>query len=44
MWAAERVYLSELGKVTLAKLIAEASHEVSKEQQAAITRWLERVA
>jgi Rrf2 family protein len=44
MWAAERVYLAELGKVTLAKLIAEAEHEVSPEQQAATRRWLERVA
>lgn len=44
MWAAERVYLAELGKITLAKLIAEASREVSKEQQAAIRRWLDRAA
>jgi Rrf2 family protein len=44
MWAAERVYLAELGKVTLAKLMAEAAHEVSPEQQAAAKRWLERVA
>ena len=44
MWAAERVYLAELGKVTLAALIAEAASEVSKEQQTATKRWLERVA
>ncbi len=44
MWAAERVYLAELGKVTLARLIAEAAYEVSQEQQAAISRWLKRVA
>jgi Rrf2 family protein len=44
MWAAERVYLAELEKVTLAKLIAEAGHEVSKEQQTAMSRWLQRVA
>jgi len=44
MWAAERVYLAELGKVTLAKLIAEAGHEVSPEQKAAMSRWLARVA
>jgi Rrf2 family protein len=44
MWAAERVYLAELGKVSLAKLIAEAADEVSEEQQAATRRWLERVA
>lgn len=44
MWAAEQVYLAELGKVTLAKLIAEAAHEVSPEQQAAIRRWLDKAA
>lgn len=44
MWAAERVYLAELDKITLAKLIAEATGEVSQEQQAATVRWLERVA
>ena len=44
MWAAERVYLAELGKITLARLIAEAEGEVSQEQQAATARWLERVA
>lgn len=44
MWAAERIYLSELDKVTLAKLIAEAAHEVSEAQRAATRRWLERVA
>ena len=44
MWAAERVYLAELGKITLARLIAEAEGEVSPEQQAATKRWLERVA
>ena len=44
MWAAERVYFAELGKVTLAKLIAEAAHEVSPEQQAATARWLDKVA
>jgi hypothetical protein len=43
MWGAERVYLAELGKITVAKLIGEAAHEVSEEQQAAIRRWLERV-
>lgn len=42
MWAAEKVFLAELGKTTLAKLIAEAAHEVSKEQQAATQRWLKR--
>src|SRR6185437_4479232 len=44
MWAAERVYLAELDKFTLAKLIAEAAYEVSPEQQAAMSRWLKRVA
>jgi hypothetical protein len=44
MWAAERVYLAELGKVTLAMLISEAAHEVSPEQRAATKRWLERMA
>jgi Rrf2 family protein len=43
MWGAERVYLAELGKITVAKLIGEAAHEVSEEQQAAIRRWLDRV-
>lgn len=41
MWAAEKVWLAELGRTTLAALIAEASHEVSKEQKAATSRWLE---
>ncbi len=44
MWAAEKVFLDALGKTTLAKLIAEAKNEVSKEQQAATERWLKRVA
>jgi Rrf2 family protein len=43
MWAAEQVFLAELGKTTLARLIADAAHEVSKEQQAATARWLKRV-
>jgi hypothetical protein len=44
MWAAERVYLAELGKVTLARLIADAAPETSPEQKAATARWLETVA
>jgi Rrf2 family protein len=43
MWAAERIYLAELGKVTLAKLIAEATPEISPGQKAATDRWLARV-
>ncbi|MBN9051687.1 MAG: Rrf2 family transcriptional regulator [Rhizobiales bacterium] len=44
MWAAEKVYLDALARTTLAKLIAEAAHEVSHEQQAAMARWLEQAA
>jgi Rrf2 family protein len=40
MWAAEKVWLAELEKTTLAALIAEAAREVSREQKAAIARWL----
>jgi Rrf2 family protein len=43
MWAAEKVWLAELAKTTLAALIEEAAHEVSKEQKAAIARWLEKI-
>lgn len=42
MWAAERVYLAELDKVTLARLIAEAEPEISAGQKAATDRWLAR--
>lgn len=44
MWAAEEAWLAELGKITLAALIDEAAHEVSKEQKAATTRWLREMA
>jgi Rrf2 family protein len=44
MWAAEKVWLAELGKTTLATLISEAAGEVSKEQKAATARWLEQNA
>lgn len=43
MLAAERVYLAELGKTTLAQLIAEAAHEVTPEQLSATARWLKKV-
>jgi Rrf2 family protein len=44
MLAAEKVWLAELGKTTLAALIEEARHEVSREQKAATARWLEQNA
>ncbi len=44
MWAAEKVWLAELDKVTLAALIHEAEGEVSKEQKAATRRWLQEIA
>lgn len=44
MWAAEKAWLAELGKITLAALIDQAAQEVSEEQQTATVRWLEEMA
>jgi Rrf2 family protein len=44
MWAAEKVWQAELAKTTLAALIDEAAHEVSKPQKAATARWLQEIA
>ncbi len=40
MWAAEIVWLNELGKSTLQSLIDSAAHEISREQKVATKAWL----